>query len=157
MAGLAVWKPFNEIDRWRREFDRRLSEMFHEIGPLEATAGKVPAIESFVKDGNLIIRADVPGLAEKDLDLTVLDNVLTIRGERRKETEVKKDEYIRREVAYGSFERRMTLPQATDPDKIKASFKNGVVEITMPIGNEVAARKIPLEAAKPEAAPEARK
>jgi len=157
MAGLAVWKPFNEIDRWRREFDRRLSEMFHEVGPAEATTVKVPAIESFVKDRNLIIRADVPGLEAKDIDLTVLDNVLTIKGERKEEKEVNKDEYIRREVAYGSFERRVTLPDGTDPEKIKASFKNGVIEVTMPIGKEVAAKKIPLEGAKPEAAPEAKK
>jgi len=157
MAGLSVWKPFNEIDRWRREFDRRLSDMFHEVGPAATEVGKMPAIESFVKDGNLVIRADVPGLEAKDVDLTVLDNVLTIKGERKEEKEVKKDEYIRREVAYGSFERRMTLPEGTDPDKIRASFKNGVIEITMPIGKEVAAKKIPLEGAQPEAAPEAKK
>ena len=154
MSGLSVWRPFNELERWRREVDRRLSDMFHEPGLPEAPTGTAhpPAIESFVKDGVLTIRADVPGLDAKDIDLTVLDNVLTIKGERKEEKEIKKDAYIRREVAYGSFERRLTLPEGTDPEKVKASFKNGVIEVTMPIGKEVTAKKIPLEGteAKPE-------
>ena len=72
-------------------------------------------IESFVKDGNLVIRADVPGLEAKDIDQGALDNILTI----------------------GLFERGMTLPERTHPDKIKASFENGVIEITMPMAKEV--------------------
>jgi HSP20 family protein len=151
MAGLAVWRPFNEIDRWRREFDRRLAEMFHDTAPDEVPAVRMPAIESFVKDGVLTIRADVPGLEANGLDLTVLDNVLTIKGERKEEKEVKKEEYIRREISYGAFERRLTLPEGTDPEKIKATFKNGVIEVTMPIGKEVTAKKIPLEGVPAEA------
>ncbi len=151
MSGVSVWRPFNELERWRREVDRRLSDMFHDVGVPEAqgAAAHLPAIESYVKEGVLKIKADVPGLEAKDIDLTVLDNVLTIKGERKEEKEIKKEEYIRREIAYGSFERRMTLPEGTDPDKIKATFKNGVIEITMPIGKEVTAKKIPLEAAEP--------
>lgn len=156
MSGLSVWRPFNELERWRREVDRRLSDMFHEVGvPETQTAvAYLPAIESFVKDNVLTIRADVPGLEAKDIDLTVLDNVLTLKGERKEEKEIKKDQYLRREIAYGSFERRMTLPDGTDPEKIKATFKNGVIEITMPIGKEVTAKKIPLEGAEAKAEPQ---
>lgn len=156
MSGLSVWKPFNELERWRREVDRRLSDMFHEAGVPESqmSVAYLPAIESFVKDGVLTIRADVPGLEAKDIDLTALDNVLTLKGERKEEKEIKKDQYLRREIAYGSFERRMTLPDGTDPEKIKATFKNGVIEITMPIGKEVTAKKIPLEGAEPKTEPQ---
>jgi len=72
-------------------------------------------IESFVKDGNLVIRADVPGLEAKDVDQSALDNILTI----------------------GLCERGMKPPERTDPDKIKASFENGVIEITMPMVKEL--------------------
>ena len=151
MSGLSLWRPFNELERWRHEVDRRLSAMFHDVGLPEAhgSSAHLPAVESFVKDSVLTIRADVPGLEAKDIDLTLLDNVLTIKGERKEEKEIKKEEYLRREITYGSFERRMTVPEGTDPEKIKATFKNGVIEVTMPIGKEVTAKNIPLEGAEP--------
>ena len=100
-----------------------------------------------VKDGNVVVRADVPGLDPKDIEVSVLGNVLMIKGERKEEQEVKKENYFRREVSYGAFERHITLPEGAQTDKIKATFKNGVVEVTMPIAKEAGAKKIPLEAA----------
>jgi HSP20 family protein len=150
MADLSLWRPFHELERWRhemdREFGRHFGRLFHDIEPGELEASYLPVIESYVKDGNLVIRADVPGLEPKEIELSVLGNVLTIKGERKQQQEVKKDEYIRRETSYGSFERRLTLPEGTDAERIKASFKNGVVEITMPVAKELMAKKIPLEA-----------
>ena len=149
MADLTLWRPFHELERWRREMDREFNRhfgrLFHDVEPGELEASYLPAIESYVKDGNLVIRADVPGLESKDIELSVLGNVLTIKGERKQQHEVKKEEYIRRETCYGSFERRVTLPEGTDADRIKANFKNGVVEITMPVSKELTAKKIPLE------------
>jgi HSP20 family protein len=150
MADLTLWRPFHELERWRREMDREFGRHFgrpfHDIEPGELEASYSPAIESYVKDGNLVIRADVPGVEPKDIELSVLGNVLIIKGERKQQNEVKKEEYIRRETSYGSFERRLTLPEGTDPERIKASFKNGVVEIMMPVSKELTAKKIPLEA-----------
>jgi len=78
--------------------------------------------------GNLGCRpADVPGLEPKDIELNVLQNVLTIRGTRKSEKEIKEENYLRREVSYGAFERRMSLPEGAMTDKVKANFKNGVV------------------------------
>jgi HSP20 family protein len=96
------------------------------------------------------VRADVPGLEPKDIELSVLGNVLTIKGERKGEKETKKENYFRREISYGAFERRMTLPEGTETDKVKANFKNGVVEVTIPMAKEAVAKKIPLEAEKAE-------
>jgi len=144
-----MWKQFDELDRWRREVDRRLAEMLHGARTFGTTGGYVPAIESFVKEGNLIIRVDAPGLETDDVELTVLDNVLTIKGERKGGAEVRTDDYLRREITYGSFERRLTLPRETDADKIQASFKNGVIELTMPMAKAVTAKKITLAARTP--------
>jgi HSP20 family protein len=99
-----------------------------------------------VKDGNLVVRADVPGLEPKDIDISILGNVLTVKGERKSEQEVNQEDYLRREVSYGAFERRMTLPEGTAADKIRASFRNGVVEITVPLAKETVAKKVPVEA-----------
>jgi HSP20 family protein len=105
-----------------------------------------PAVESYVKDGNLVVRADVPGLELKDLEVTILGNVLSVKGERKSEQEVKKEDYLHREVSYGAFERRMSLPEGAATDKIKASFKNGVIEITVPLAKETVAKKVPIKA-----------
>lgn len=145
MGALTPWRPFRELERWARDFPRfpRFFEEF-ENGEEESAM----PIESFVKDGNLVVRADVPGLDPKDIELSVLGNVLTIKGERKNEKEVKKENYFRREISYGSLERHMTLPSGVETDKVKGSFKNGVIEVTMPMGKEAVARKIPLEGEK---------
>jgi len=147
MGALTPWRPFRELERWARDFPRfpRFFEEFEE-GEEESAM----PIESFVKDGNLVVRADVPGLDPKDIELSVLGNVLTIKGERKNEKEVKKENYFRREISYGSLERHMTLPSGVETDKVKASFKNGVIEVTIPMGKEAVAKKIPLEAEKAE-------
>jgi len=87
----------------------------------------------------------VPGLDPKDVEVSVLGNVLTIKGERKEEKEVKHEQYIHREVTHGAFERRMMLPEGAGTDKIKAQFKNGVLEVTMPVGKEMTSKKVPIE------------
>jgi HSP20 family protein len=149
MGTSPMWKQFDELDRWRREVDRRLAEMLHGARTTGTAGGFVPAVESFVKEGNLIIRVYAPGLAADDVELTVLDNVLTIKGERKGGAEVTTDDYLHREITYGSFARRLTLPRETDADKIQATFKNGVIELTMPMAKAVAAKKITLAARTP--------
>ncbi|HTR60759.1 MAG TPA: Hsp20/alpha crystallin family protein [Candidatus Binataceae bacterium] len=143
MGALLPWRPFRELERMMRRMDSpfRLLEELPEI----SEEGLVPAVESFVKDGNLVVRADVPGMDPKDIDVSILGNVMTVKGERRSEQEVKKEDYLRREVSYGSFERRMTLPEGAAVDKVKATFKNGVLEVTLPMAREAVAKKVPVE------------
>ncbi len=144
MGALLPWRPFRELERLARRLESpfRVLEEFEE-GREEAF---LPAIESYVKEGNLVVRADVPGMEPKDIEVSILGNVLTVKGERRTEQEVKKEDYLRREVSYGSFERRMTLPEGAATDKVKASFKNGVLEVTLPLPKETVAQKVPIEA-----------
>ncbi len=142
MGALLPRRPFRDLERLARAWDLPFPRLFEEFEETEALA---PPIESFVKGGNLVVRADVPGLDPKDLEVSVLHNVLTIKGERKSEKEVKDKDYLRREVSYGSFERRMSLPEGAATDKVKASFKNGVIEVTIPLAKQVESKKIPLE------------
>src|SRR5579885_3836372 len=144
MGALMPWRPFRELERLARRLEApfRFFEDFEERGE----EGFLPAVESFVKNGNLVGRGDVPGMEPKDIEVSILGNVLTVKGERKSEQEVKKEDYLRREVSYGSFERRMTLPEGTETDKVKATFKNGVLEITLPLAKEAVAKKVPIEA-----------
>lgn len=142
MGALLPTRPFRELERMMRLWDR-FPRLFPEIE--EAEEEFAPPVESFVKDGSLVVRADAPGIDPKDIEISVLHNVLTIKGERRSEKEVKKEDYLRREISYGAFERQMSLPEGAAADKVKASFKNGVIEVTIPLAKEVLGRKIPLE------------
>ncbi len=142
MGALLPRRPFRDLERLARAWDLPFPRLFEEFEETEALA---PPIESLVKGGNLVVRADVPGLDPKDLEVSVLHNVLTIKGERKSEKEVKDKDYLRREVSYGSFERRMSLPEGAATDKVKASFKNGVIEVTIPLAKQVESKKIPLE------------
>jgi HSP20 family protein len=136
------WRPFQELERVMRSWESRLSRLpFEEFEEEEI----MPPVESYVKDGNLVVRADVPGLDPKDIEISVLHDVLTIKGERKAEKEAKEKDYLRREVSYGSFERRMNLPEGAAADKITATFKNGVVEVSIPLPKGIEGKKIPLE------------
>ncbi len=141
---LTPWRPFRDLERWARRFPS-----FFEDWPLGEREGFFPALESFVKEGNLVVRADVPGVDPKDIEVSVVGNTLTIKGERKEEEEVKSEDYIRRESSYGSFERRMTLPEGANTEKIAANFKNGVVEITLPVSKTVEAKKVPVQVEAP--------
>ena len=146
MGALTTWSPFRELERIARRWESPLPRLFEDMED-NYNEAFMPAVESYVKDGNLVVRADVPGLELKDLEVSVLRNVLTIKGERKTEKEVKKEDYLRREVSYGSFERRMSLPDGASTDQVKANFKNGVLEITIPMAKEAMAKKVQIETA----------
>lgn len=145
MGELQAWRPFSDLERWARRFEARFPRIFEDLDS-EELGYKLP-VESYVKDGNVVVRADVPGLDPKDIDVSVLGNVLTIKGKREEKQEVKREDYFRREISYGEFERRTILPEGAQVDKVKATFKDGVVEVTMPLANAGTAKKVPLEAA----------
>jgi HSP20 family protein len=96
----------------------------------------VPAIETFKRDGNLIVQADLPGLAVDDVAVEVEDGVLTISGERREEREVDDDGYRRTERRYGRFTRSIALPEGARTEEVQAAFRNGVLEISIPLAEQ---------------------
>lgn len=140
-AALKPWRPLQDLERFMRSWEPRFPRVFEELETEEIA----PPIESYIKNGNLVVRADVPGLDPKDIEISVLHDVLTIKGERKSEKEVKEKDYLRREVSYGAFERRLSLPKGAAVDKAKATFKNGVLEVSIPLPKELEAKKIPLQ------------
>lgn len=101
-----------------------------------------PAVDIYEHEGNLVLKAELPGIDPKDVDVQVENNVLTLRGERKFDSEVKREEYHRVERAYGTFSRSFTLPNVIDTGKIKAEFKDGVLRVTLPQREEAKPKQI---------------
>lgn len=141
---LQVWSPFRELDHFKHSLDEMFDHFFGGWSPTESMRG-APALESFIDGDNLVIRADLPGIDPKDVEVTVSGDVLTVRGKRERTHEEKKCDYMHREVSYGAFERSITLPEGVKADQIKAAYKNGVLELTMPAPKEMAPRKVAIE------------
>ena len=110
----------------------------------ETAPGWIPAVDILEKDGNLILRAELPGMSERDIDLKLDGNVLTLKGERKREEEQEKHNYHRTERFHGTFSRSFTLPDSVDRDQIKADYKSGVLTVTIPQKPEVKPREIPV-------------
>ena len=104
----------------------------------------MPSVDILEKDGNLILHAELPGMTEKQIDLKLEGNTLTLKGERKMENEDTKSNYHRIESFYGSFTRSFRLPDTVDLGKINAEYKNGVLTITLPQKPEVKPREIPV-------------
>jgi HSP20 family protein len=109
----------------------------------------MPSIESYTKDGKLFIKAELPGVDPKDLDVTIDDRELVIKGERKAEKDEKEKDYTYREISYGSFERRFMIPKGVRTDDLKAAFTNGILEISVPIPEVAKAKKIEIKTEEP--------
>lgn len=146
MRALAPWRPFRELSTLHDEIDSLFSRMFGDeerwMLPRTFETGMLPAVESFVRDHELVVRADLPGIDPKHVELSVEGNRLTIKGERKMVHDEADRTY--REVAYGRFERTITLPSGVDADSIKAAYHEGVLEVTMKAPKELAAKKVPI-------------
>jgi HSP20 family protein len=148
MGAFLPWRMSREMERMSRMFDRMFREWPWPIETEEERAHLSAPVECYVQNNDLVIRADVPGVEPKDIEISLLGNVLTIKGERKAKREIKEHEYLRREIAYGGLERHIPVPEGVQADRIKAGFKNGVVEITIPLAKEVTAKKIPVVESK---------
>jgi HSP20 family protein len=102
----------------------------------------LPAVDILEKEGNLILRAELPGMTEKQIDVKLEGNTLTLKGERKMDNEDKKNNYHRVESFYGAFTRSFRLPETVDLEKISADYKNGVLTVTIPQKPEVKPREI---------------
>jgi len=109
-----------------------------------STAGYGPQIESWVQDNTLHLKADLPGMEPKDVEITVEENRLTLRGERKAEHEQHEGQYFHREVRYGSFVRTFTIPEGTKAEEVQASYRNGVLELTLPLPAALLPKKVPI-------------
>lgn len=138
MSGaLTRWEPFAELGELRGRFDR----MFDEL--LEGRERRwTPAIDVERENGNLVVRADVPGIKAEEVKIEVEDDILTVSGQHEESKEEKDKHYLRRERRYGSFSRSLALPAGVETEKIEAKTHDGVVEVTIPLPQE--AKKEPV-------------
>jgi HSP20 family protein len=106
--------------------------------------GYTPHLESWVQDNTLHIKADLPGMDPKDVEITVEGNRLTLRGERKAEHEQHEGQYFHREVRYGRFVRTFTIPEGTKAEEVQASYRHGVLELTLPLPAALLPKKVPI-------------
>ena len=168
-AGPRPVSPFSLMRRFSEEMDRLFGDVgfggglvsgfgreFGRLSDLEKSMW-LPQVEAFEREGKLIVRADLPGLTKDDIDVDVTDDAIKIRGERRQEKEENEAGYYRSERSYGSFYREIPLPSGVDSEEANATFRNGVLEITMPAPErQSSSRRIEIgEAAESEQQPKA--
>jgi HSP20 family protein len=124
------YDPVSEVNR---VFDNMLGGLMRRSeGQQRAeVTGWAPAIDVVTDDGDLVVRAELPGVKQEDVDITLQDNVLTISGERKAEQEEERGGYYVRERRYGSFSRSLSVPEGVDESKIHARYDNGVLEVTV--------------------------
>lgn len=144
------WDPFAFLEEMREDLERRLGNVWPaQRPPLQGPFGAMPwapRTDVFEKEGNLVVKAELPGLNKEDIQVNVEDGDLIIKGERKTESETKEDSYYRMERSYGSFYRRLPLPAATAPDSVKAEYKDGILEVKVPVpaAPEKQATKVPI-------------
>ncbi|MFN2159958.1 MAG: Hsp20/alpha crystallin family protein [Anaerolineales bacterium] len=136
-----VWR---ELNRLQRDMDRMLSTGYPSY---LRSAPSFPALNIWSNEDELIITAEVPGINPEDLDISVVGDNLTLKGERKAEEMDENARYHRQERGYGSFSRTVQLPFPVDIDKVDANFTNGVLEITMPRAEADKPRKIAVKSA----------
>jgi len=147
MMDLIRWNPWNELvslrERMNRVFDDSLFRSDRREDSL-AMGTWSPAVDMFEKDDQVVIKAELPGLEKKDISLDLTNGVLTLKGERKHENEVKEENYYRREMSCGKFIRSFSLPGDVDADKIKAEFQNGLLTVEVPKPEEHKPKQIPV-------------
>jgi HSP20 family protein len=141
---LVRWDPARELDTLQGEMNRLFSSFFDTPTPGNGTTVRrwIPAMDLVETDDHFVLKADLPGMQESDVNIVFENNVLTISGERRAEHEAKKDGYYRLERTMGSFSRSLTLPEGIDADAVSAKFDHGVLEIRIPKPAEAKPRRI---------------
>lgn len=143
---LVKWTPFGELATFRREMDRVFERFFGEFPRLDLSgAGWTPHLDMTETKDRVIVKAELPGLEAKDLDITISGNTLSLKGEKRQVKEEHDEHRHLLERSYGAFTRTVELPAPVAADKIKAAFKNGVLTITLPKTEEAKRKAIPIQ------------
>jgi HSP20 family protein len=144
---LVRWDPARELDTLQGEMNRLFSSFFDTPTPGNGSAVRrwIPAMDLVETDDHFVLKADLPGVAESDVNIVFENNVLTLSGERMAEHEAKKDGYYRLERTSGSFSRSLTLPDGIDAGAVTAKFDNGVLEVRIPKPAEAKPRRIQID------------
>ncbi len=138
------WRPMRDVFSLQEEINRMFDEIMGRV-PAERRPERqtwTPAVDVYETKDAVVVEIEAPGLDKKDLHLSIQDNVLTVKGERRWQEEKKERNYHRVERVYGSFQRSFTLPASVDSNRVKATYKDGVLTITLPKVEEAKPKEI---------------
>jgi HSP20 family protein len=162
MRFLERWRPLTDLERFRSEFDDLLARFGLErdwfgrwpfdrrfFGEGEPIAAR-PAIESRVEEGKFIVRVDLPGIDPKNVEIKAIGDVLTIKGSREEKRESKQVDYFRREIRYGAFECSIRLPGGIKAEDLKATYRDGVLEVSAPMPKEAAPKEVKIQIESPQ-------
>ena len=141
---LIKWDPFRDFNTFTERFGNFPNRYFN--APVSTTAWN-PSVDIFENDNEVVVKAELPGMEAKDIDVKLENNVLTLRGERHFEKEAKEENYHRIEREYGSFSRAFSLPVSVNAEKVTAEYKDGVLKIVLPKKEEIKPKPIKIAAA----------
>jgi HSP20 family protein len=133
MTHLTRWEPFRELSTMQNRMNRLLRESYSPEGPEDALTSTsfAPPVDVYEDEHNIVLKLEVPGIDEKDIDVRIDNNTLTVHGERKFEKEEKEENFRRVERQYGSFTRSFTLPSSVDPEQVSADYDKGVLRINL--------------------------
>lgn len=143
------WRPFTDLGRWDRDMERIMGDFFgrrpwwperwFRTEGMELTA---PVVDLYEEKDDIVVKAELPGIEKNNIEVNLADHTLTIKGEKKKEEETKEKNYYRSERSYGSFVRTLELPKDVHTDKVKATFKDGILEVRLPKTEEAKAKEV---------------
>ena len=142
MATIARLEPFRGVSTLQDQFNRLFNESFRNHAEESALTTWAPSVDIYETANELVVKADLPDVNEKDIDVRIENNLLTIRGERKFEKSVSEENYLRVERTYGAFSRSFSLPNTVNPEAIGAEYKNGVLTVTLPKREESKPRQV---------------
>ena len=153
---LERWEPFGSIRRrgdlfsdlttMQQEMNRFFDEFFGERRTEMIEGNWSPAVDVSETESEIVVQAELPGMTQNDIELSLQDNVLTLKGEKKQEQKKAREDYHRTERCYGCFSRSLTLPVNVDQNKVQATFKEGILKISLPKSEEVKPKKISISA-----------
>ena len=143
------WDPFDDLRIMQRDINRMYQRFLGEReGASKGMVEWTPSMERYIKDGKLIYKAELPGVDPKDIDVSVTERELIIKGERKMEQGSEEEGHFFKEIEYGKYERHVALPENINIQNIKAKYANGVLEISMPMSAAERSKKIKVETAE---------
>ena len=148
MTNLVRWEPFRDLVSLREAMGRLFEESF--VRPqsdlLTPTEAGTLAVDMYETEDAVVVKSAIPGIKPEDIDISLTGDTLTIKGETKFEEEVEEENYVRREMRYGSFVRTLSIPTSVVVDKADAEFENGVLTLTLPKAEEVKPKAIQIKA-----------
>jgi len=149
MRTLTRFEPFRGASTLQDQINRLFGDVLERSADESNLTAWAPAVDIFETEHELVVKADLPDVDPKDLDIRVENNILTIRGERKFEKKVNEDQYLRVERAYGAFSRSFSLANTVNSEAIKADYQNGVLTLTIPKREEAKPKQIKVNVATP--------